>query len=93
MHTFAQVFKDIFGCSIFFSQRSGLIWRVFISKSKEDVDIGNALSNLIYLFNKNFIADPILYLSMILGLGGVNLLISSLNDDEENLFIISKILI
>ena len=40
--------------------------------------------------------DPILYLSMILGLGGVYVLISSFNDDDdgddngENIFIISK---
>ena len=29
-------------------------------------------------------ADPILYLSMILGLGGVYVLISSFNDDDDN---------
>ena len=28
-------------------------------------------------------ADPILYLSMILGLGGVYVLISSFNDDDD----------
>ena len=44
--------------------------------------------------------DPILYLSMILGLGGVYVLISSFHDDdddmmmmEKNIFIISKKLI
>ncbi len=29
-------------------------------------------------------ADPILYLSMILGLGGVYVLISSFNDDDDD---------
>ena len=43
--------------------------------------------------------DPILYLSMLLGLGGVYVLISSFHDDDddgddgENIFIISKALI
>ena len=31
-----------------------------------------------------FMADPILYLSMILGLGGVYVLISSFNDDDDD---------
>jgi len=43
--------------------------------------------------------DPILYLSMFLGLGGVYVLISSFHDDDdddddgENIFIISNSLI
>jgi len=44
--------------------------------------------------------DPILYLSMLLGLGGVYVLISSFHDDDddgdddgENIFIISNTLI
>ena len=43
--------------------------------------------------------DPILYLSMLLGLGGVYVLISSFHDDDdgdddgENTFIISNTLI
>ncbi len=43
-------------------------------------------------------SDPILYLSMFLGLGGVYVLISSFNDDDdddgdgERFFIISDIL-
>ena len=43
--------------------------------------------------------DPILYLSMILGLGGVYVLISSFHDDddgddvEKNSFLISNVLI
>ena len=45
--------------------------------------------------NKNM-ADPILYLSMFLGLGGVYVLISSFDDDDdddgESFFISSEIL-
>ena len=46
--------------------------------------------------NKNM-ADPILYLSMFLGLGGVYVLISSFHDDDddddgERFFISSEIL-
>ena len=41
-----------------------------------------ASTNLIYLFHNYFMTDPILYLSMILGLGGVYVLISSFDDDD-----------
>ena len=45
-----------------------------------------------------FMTDPILYLSMFLGLGGVYVLISSFNDDDdddgdgERFFICSEIM-
>ena len=42
-----------------------------------------ASTNLIYLFHNCFMTDPILYLSMILGLGGVYVLISSFHDDND----------
>ncbi len=42
-----------------------------------------ASTNLIYLFHNCFMTDPILYLSMILGLGGVYVLISSFHDDDD----------
>ncbi len=45
--------------------------------------MGKASTNLIYLFHNCFMTDPILYLSMILGLGGVYVLISSFNDDDD----------
>ena len=35
------------------------------------------------MFQDKFMADPILYLSMILGLGGVYVLISSFHDDDD----------
>ena len=35
------------------------------------------------MFQAKFMADPILYLSMFLGLGGVYVLISSFNDDDD----------
>ncbi len=41
-----------------------------------------ASTNLIYLFHNCFMTDPTLYLSMILGLGGVYVLISSFHDDD-----------
>ena len=44
--------------------------------------MGKASTNLIYLFHNCFMTDPILYLSMILGLGGVFVLISSFHDDD-----------
>ncbi len=34
--------------------------------------------------NKFIMADPILYLSMFLGLGGVYVLISSFHDDDDD---------
>ena len=52
--------------------------------------------NLILIFHNIFMTDPILYLSMILGLGGVYVLISSFHDDDdddgEGFFISSEIL-
>ena len=44
--------------------------------------MGKASTNLIYLFHNCLMTDPILYLSMILGLGGVYVLISSFHDDD-----------
>ena len=35
------------------------------------------------MFQTNDMTDPILYLSMLLGLGGVYVLISSFNDDDD----------
>ena len=35
------------------------------------------------MFQNHIMTDPILYLSMILGLGGVYVLISSFNDDDD----------
>ena len=55
-----------------------------------------ASSNLILMFHNWFMTDPILYLSMFLGLGGVYVLISSFHDDDdddgERFFISSEIL-
>ena len=42
-----------------------------------------ASSNLIWMFQTLFMTDPILYLSMLLGLGGVYVLISSFHDDDD----------
>ena len=36
------------------------------------------------MFENKFMNDPILYLSMFLGLAGVYILISSFNDDDED---------
>ena len=41
-------------------------------------------SNLISIQHNKFMTDPILYLSMFLGLGGVYVLISSFNDDDDD---------
>ena len=56
-----------------------------------------ASSKLILMFENKNMADPILYLSMFLGLGGVYVLISSFHDDDddddgERFFISSEIL-
>ena len=56
-----------------------------------------ASSYLILMFQNWFMTDPILYLSMFLGLGGVYVLISSFDDDDddddgERFFISSEIL-
>ena len=36
------------------------------------------------MFQNKYMTDPILYLSMVLGLGGVYVLISSFNDDDDS---------
>jgi len=36
------------------------------------------------MLQNNFMTDPILYLSMFLGLGGVYVLISSFHDDDDD---------
>ncbi len=36
------------------------------------------------MFQNNFMTDPILYISMFLGLGGVYVLISSFHDDDDD---------
>ena len=36
------------------------------------------------MFHNNLMTDPILYISMILGLGGVYVLISSFHDDDDD---------
>ena len=43
-----------------------------------------ASSNLISMFENKNMTDPILYLSMLLGLGGVYVLISSFHDDDDD---------
>ena len=45
--------------------------------------MGKASTNLIYLFHNCRMSDPIIYLWMILGLGGVYVLISSFHDDDD----------
>ena len=42
-------------------------------------------SSVLFLIDQNWkMTDPILYLSMILGLGGIYVLISSFNDDDDD---------
>ena len=41
-------------------------------------------SVLIYMFHDNWMTDPILFISMILGLGGVFVLINSFSDDDDS---------
>ena len=42
-------------------------------------------SSVLFFIDQNWImTDPILYLSMILGLGGVYVLIASFNDDDDD---------
>ena len=36
------------------------------------------------MFQNSFMTDPILYLSMFLGFGGVYILISSFHDDDDD---------
>ena len=40
-------------------------------------------SNIIWMIQNWIMTDPILYLSMLLGLGGVYVLISSFHDDDD----------
>ena len=35
------------------------------------------------MFHNNLMTDPILYISMVLGLGGIYVLISSFHDDDD----------
>ncbi len=47
------------------------------------------------MFHNSLMTDPILYLSMFMGLGGVYVLISSFHDDDddgEGFFISSEVL-
>ena len=41
-------------------------------------------SNSIWMFQNLYMTDPILYISMFLGLGGVYVLISSFHDDDDD---------
>ena len=43
-----------------------------------------ASSNLIRMFQTRTMTDPIIYISMLLGLGGVYVLISSFHDDDDD---------
>ena len=43
-----------------------------------------ASSNLISMIHNRLMNDPIFYISMILGLGGVYILISSFHDDDDD---------
>ena len=36
------------------------------------------------MFQNHFMTDPILYISMLMGLGGVYVLISSFHDDDDD---------
>ena len=55
---------------------------VFNKIIKRKYRYSKASSNLIWMFQNKYMTDPILYLSMVLGLGGVYVLISSFNDDD-----------
>ena len=56
----------------------------FLSKIiKRKYRYWKASSNLIYMFQTWVMTDPILYISMLLGLGGVYVLISSFHDDDD----------
>ena len=46
--------------------------------------IEKASSDLFLIDQNKRVTDPILYLSMILGLGGVYVLIASFNDDDDD---------
>ena len=43
-----------------------------------------ASSKLIWIFHNGIMNDPILYLSMILGFGGIYILIISFHDDDDD---------
>ena len=55
----------------------------FIQIIKRKYRYWKASSNLIWMFQNWIMTDPILYLSMLLGLGGVYVLISSFHDDDD----------
>ena len=57
---------------------------VFNKIIKRKYRYSKASSNLIWMFQNKYMTDPILYLSMVLGLGGVYVLISSFNDDDDS---------
>ena len=41
-------------------------------------------SNLIRMFQTRLMTDPVLYLSMLLGFGGIYVLITSFHDDDDD---------
>ena len=57
--------------------------KFFIQIIKRKYRYWKASSNLIWMFQTLDMTDPILYLSMLLGLGGVYVLISSFHDDDD----------
>ena len=57
--------------------------KVFHLIIKKKYRYSKVSSILILMFHTKFMADPILYLSMLLGLGGVYVLISSFHDDDD----------
>ena len=48
------------------------------------MEIWKASPDLFFIDQNYIMTDPILYLSMILGLGGVYVLIASFNDDDDD---------
>ena len=61
-----------------------MIEESFLSKIiKRKYRYWKASANLIWILQTLIITDPILYLSMLLGLGGVYVLISSFHDDDD----------
>ena len=63
----------------FFDHENLFIWWL-----REHIDIWKTSLNLICILDNNFMSDPILYLSMFLGLWGVYVLISSFDDDDDD---------
>ena len=60
-----------------------MIAESFIQIIKRKYRYWKVPSNLIWMFQTLVMTDPILYLSMLLGLGGVYVLISSFHDDDD----------